>query len=50
MITAQHPDGREVTRNKSFFKTVPNVPPDTLSQQAVENHVNEDSPEPEPET
>lgn len=49
MITAQHPDGREVTRNKSFFRSVPNVPPETLMQQAVKNHTKENISEPEPE-
>ncbi len=40
MITAQFPNGREVTRNKSFFKPTPNAPPEMLLQQ---------EPEPEPE-
>ena len=30
MITAQYPNGKEVTRNKSFFRPVPNAPPEIL--------------------
>ena len=36
MVTAQFPNGREVTRNKSFFKPTPNVPPNSLIEQEPE--------------
>lgn len=36
MITAQFPNGKEVTRNKSFFKPTPNVPPSSLVEQETE--------------
>lgn len=42
MVTARYPDGKEITRNKSFFRSTPSVPPESLIPQ-------EQEPEPEPE-
>ena len=39
MVTAQFPNGREVTRNKSFFKPTPNVPPNSLIEQEPEPEI-----------
>ena len=41
MITAQCPSGKEITRNKSFFRLTPNVPPESVITQEQEQ-------EPEP--
>ena len=39
MVTAQFPNGREVTRNKSFFKPTPNVPQNSLIEQEPEPQI-----------
>ena len=39
MVTAQFPNGREVTRNKSFFKPTPDVPPNSLIEQEPEPEI-----------
>ena len=39
MVTAQFPNRREVTRNKSFFKPTPNVPPNSLIEQEPEPEI-----------
>ena len=39
MVTAQFPNGREVTRNKSFFKPTPNVPSNSLIEQEPEPQI-----------
>lgn len=39
MITAQYPNGKEITRNKSFFRPTPNVPPESVIHQEQESPI-----------
>ena len=36
MITAQFPDGSEITSNRAFFRSVPDTPPELLVQTYTE--------------
>jgi hypothetical protein len=36
MVTAQFPDGTEITRNQALFRSMPNAPPESMVQRQPE--------------